>query len=69
MTKMMEAGVRLYRVGEAAERLGLSTSHTYKLIESGRMPCVRLGRAVRVSAPQLAEFVRQRERTAEYGRA
>lgn len=64
MTKE-ETGIQLLRVGQAATRLGLSTSHTYRLIESGRMRCVRLGRAVRVSEHHLAEYVRQCEKSGE----
>ena len=47
----------LLRVGEAAERLGLSRSQTFKLVWSGELRSVRIGRAVRVPATALTEFV------------
>lgn len=49
--------VLLLRVEEAAERLGLKRSATYVLIQSGRLPSVKIGGSRRVAVADLAEFV------------
>ena len=47
----------LLRVPEAAEALGVSKSQGFKLVWSGELPSVRIGKAVRVPAAALQEFV------------
>jgi excisionase family DNA binding protein len=53
-----ESSVRLLlRVGEVAERLPISRSQAFKLVWSGQLRSVRIGRAVRVPTAALTEFV------------
>jgi excisionase family DNA binding protein len=47
----------LYRVGEAAEVLGLSRAKVYELIGSGALRSVRIDGARRIKADDLAAFV------------
>jgi excisionase family DNA binding protein len=47
----------LFRVEEAAQRLGVGRSTAYELISSGRLPTVSIGRCRRVTAEALASFV------------
>jgi len=47
------AGPLLLRVAEAAEMLAISRSTLYQLVAAGRVPVVRLGRAVRVPRREL----------------
>lgn len=42
---------------EVQERLGLSRTTTYQLIQSGVLPSMRLGRSIRVPASALREFL------------
>jgi excisionase family DNA binding protein len=54
----------LLRLPEAARALGLGRSTIYQLVQRGELPVVRVGRAVRVPAEALREWVaRQTERT------
>ena len=49
---------KLLRVPEVRERLGRASRDTiYKLIGSGRLPSVKLGRARRVRESDLEEFI------------
>jgi excisionase family DNA binding protein len=53
--------VRLVRVREAAEALGVSTQHVYHMARQGILPpgvVVRLGRQVRVDADALEAWVK-----------
>jgi len=52
---------RLLRVCEAADLIGLGRTKTYELVASGQLPCVHIGRAVRVSTSAIDDFVRQLE--------
>lgn len=47
----------MYRVEEAAEALRLSRARIYELIRSGRLETVCEGRARRVPAEAIAEYV------------
>ena len=47
----------LYTVPEAAAQLGLGRSKLYELLNSGALPTVRIGRAVRIPAAALEEWV------------
>lgn len=58
---------RLLLVSEAAERLGLSRTTVYSLIDSGELPTVRFGRAVRVDPTDLAALIERRKTKAEVG--
>lgn len=57
----METGV-LLRPEEIAYRLGLSRVTIYKLIASGELPSVVIGKSKRVRAPDLEHFIDARRR-------
>jgi excisionase family DNA binding protein len=46
----------LLTIPEAAQRIGLGRSKLYELIQSGEVPVVRIGRAVRISTERLREW-------------
>jgi excisionase family DNA binding protein len=48
----------LYRAAEVARLTGLSRQGIYQLAAEGRIPCVRIGRAVRFPAEALQAWVR-----------
>lgn len=47
----------LMTVPEAAARLGLEKSGVYRLIRSGQMPAIKVGRATRIAPAELARFI------------
>ncbi len=49
--------MRLLKVPEIAQRLGLHPVTVYKILSAGKLPTVRIGRAVRVSETALAEHI------------
>ena len=57
---------RLLDVSEVAELLGLSRKHVYGLVESGRIPHLKLGRLVRFHPDSIeawiGEFAREPRR-------
>ncbi|MHB8648472.1 MAG: helix-turn-helix domain-containing protein [Thermomicrobiales bacterium] len=55
----------LLRVEEAAAMLRLSRSQVYGMILAGDLPCVRIGRSVRVPSAPLADYVRKMTRNAD----
>lgn len=50
----------LLTVPEAAARLSLSRATTYQLVRRGDLPCVRVGRTVRVPARALEAWIMAR---------
>jgi excisionase family DNA binding protein len=48
-----------YRVTEAGDLVGVSRTTAYQLVASGDWPTIRIGRAVRVTADGLREWVRR----------
>ena len=50
----------LLTVPEAARRLSIGRTLTYELIAAGELPSVHLGRAIRIPARALDEFVARR---------
>jgi len=52
--------LRLLRVGEVAELLGVSTATVYALCKRGALRHVRVANAIRVSEATLGAFLRQR---------
>lgn len=54
----------LYRIPQVAQLLALGRSTVYELIQRGDLPVVRVGRAVRVRAADLNEWVRTQEASA-----
>lgn len=53
------SGERLLRVSEVADRLNLSLSTVYQLIESGRLPshCVGMRKGIRVAESDMLAYV------------
>jgi excisionase family DNA binding protein len=48
---------RLLRGEEVAEELGISTAYAYRLMATGAIQTVKMGRAVRVRQEDLLEFI------------
>ena len=48
----------LLTVGEAAVRLGVGRSFLYRLVMTGEVPSLKLGRARRIPVTALEEFIR-----------
>jgi excisionase family DNA binding protein len=44
-------------VSEIAKRLRVSTRHVYSLVESGKLPCYRIGSAIRISDEQYQTYL------------
>ncbi len=61
---MKETGGKkaLLRIAPVAERLGISIPHAYRLAQSGELPCVRIGGAVRFEEVAVERFVREHRR-------
>ena len=59
----------LLRADEVGKVLGLGRSKVYELMNGGALPVVRVGRAVRVPASALEEWVRDQTATAGEGAA
>ena len=57
----------LYRIDEAAGILGVSRSTLYRLISSGELLVIRVGRAPRIPAKVLERFVDQKVRSKRIG--
>mgnify|MGYP003282932070 CR=1 FL=1 len=57
-TEGSEACVKLLSVAEVAERLQVSQSLVYKMIERRQIPSIRVGRCVRVDSRALEETLR-----------
>jgi excisionase family DNA binding protein len=57
-----EFGHRLLRAEEVAAHLQVSKSYVYALIQRGEIPCIALGRAVRVRPEAVEEFLKANER-------
>lgn len=53
-------GPHLMRVTEVATRLALSRSEVYRLLDTGDLPAVTVGRAVRIHPDDVAAFIHQR---------
>lgn len=62
-TSPWQAAKLAYTVEEAADLLSLSRAQLYRLIEVGELPSFKIGRSRRISADQLAAFVRLSELT------
>ena len=52
----------MLRVKQVAERLGLSESKVYEMVERGELPHHRFGGAIRVSEEQVAEYLESTKR-------
>ena len=49
--------LRLLTVAEVARILSVSTSLVYRLIQSGELPAIQLGRAIRVRPAELEQYL------------
>lgn len=49
------------RPDEVAIALGISRSKVYELLGSGELPCLRIGKSIRVSTLALRVWINQRE--------
>jgi excisionase family DNA binding protein len=58
-----KSGLLFLRIPEVAERLALGRSTVYKLIQSGEIPTVRIGGAVRVPVDGLEDWARRQWET------
>ncbi|MFF2085765.1 helix-turn-helix domain-containing protein [Nocardia sp. NPDC058176] len=47
---------------QVAQRLGMSRTHLYKLLDSGELPSFRVGRDRRINLADVIEFERNRQR-------
>ncbi len=48
---------RLLSVREAAERLGVSRQHVYRLVQRGELPGLHVGGVVRIDPRELEEWL------------
>jgi len=55
----------LLKPSEAGARLGLGRSKMYEMLASGELPSIRLGRAIRIPAKALDEWVERRMQAAQ----
>lgn len=49
--------IKFYSLEEVAELFGVNYQLVYKLVKSGELPSVRIGKVYRVSAAQLKEYM------------
>jgi len=61
MSSQLSNAKLAYTVREAAELLSLSRSLVYELIHAGQIETIKIGRARRITARQLATYLSQRE--------
>ena len=48
---------RFYTLEEVAEYLGVNYQLVYRLVKSGELPAVRIGRVYRIEKQQLEDFI------------
>jgi excisionase family DNA binding protein len=53
----MATDTLLLRPDEVSRRLNLSRSKVYGMLKRGELPCVRMGRSVRVPADELVRWL------------
>jgi excisionase family DNA binding protein len=63
-----EPGSRLLEANEVARYLGMRTDWVYREVRAGRLPHIRLGRAVRFRRESIEAWLESRERAASNGR-
>ena len=56
------AGLRLLEAEDVAEYLGVRTDWVYREVRAGRLPHIRLGRAVRFRRESIEAWIDSRER-------
>ncbi len=60
-TRSVASSPLLLTIPDVARRLGLGRTKVYELIATEGLPVVRFGRAVRVSASSLQQWIERRE--------
>jgi excisionase family DNA binding protein len=55
----------LLRPEEAAQMLGLGRAQVYGMCQRGELPCVRLGRSVRIPADRLRSWLEDKQTAPE----
>lgn len=55
----------LLRAEEAAQMLGLGRAQVYAMCQRGELPCVRLGRSVRIPADRLRSWLEDKQTAPE----
>jgi excisionase family DNA binding protein len=63
-----DPGGRLLEAGDVAQYLGMRTDWVYREVRAGRLPHIRLGRAVRFRRESIDAWLESRERGAFNGR-
>jgi len=58
----------LYSIEDTAELLSLSRATVWRLVETGELPTVRVGRSRRVTSAQLNDFIRLLEQQSGFTR-
>lgn len=61
---MLSDDLNLLKPADVMARLGVSRARLYGWLADGTMPCVRLGRSVRIPAADLAAWIEVRRRDA-----
>lgn len=54
---------------ELSHLLGLGRTYTYRLLASGEIPCVRIGRLKKVRRSDVEKFIADRTECGEHGAA
>lgn len=55
---------KVLKISEVADALQLSRPMAYRMAQRGELPCVRIGRSVRVLEDDLAQWLRERSKAA-----
>ena len=53
---------RLLTAGDVASRLNISKAKAYQLLQRGEIPCIRMGRTIRVRPAELEAYILQNVR-------
>jgi excisionase family DNA binding protein len=64
MSEQLHEVEQLYKVEEVARRLRVSPSTIYNVVETGEMPCYRIGKgrgAIRIAEAHIQQFLRNAE--------
>jgi excisionase family DNA binding protein len=63
-----ESASRLLEVDDVANFLGMRTDWVYREVRAGRLPHIRLGRAVRFRRESIEAWIQSQERAASFRR-
>lgn len=64
--KDMGSELQLFTIAEAADRLRLGKTTLYALLQSGELRSITIGKARRIPASAIAQFLSEREAEAAY---